>query len=92
MESLVSSGQAMRSISATSDPIITLPRVEKDGSEVELVDITPAMASVLAPKDERELASTGTLHPGFSEMLIKLLPNFLVRRNNTLLPLDFVRH
>jgi len=92
LESLVSDGQAMRSISASSDPIVTLPRVEKDGSEVELVDITPAMASVLAPKDERELASTGMTQPGLSDMLIKLLPNFLVRRNNTPLPLGFVRH
>jgi len=48
----------MSEIFAVADSIVTLARVEKDGSQVELVDITPAMASVLAPKDERELVST----------------------------------
>jgi hypothetical protein len=38
--------------------------LEKASDTVELVDVTPAMASVLAPKDERELVCRHELEQG----------------------------
>jgi hypothetical protein len=57
LESLVSRERTADRLYIALSSLVLSHRVEKDGSEVELVDITPAMASVLAPKDERELVS-----------------------------------